>query len=339
MKMLQKWLGIRAVLLGAVVLLLALSVVQAQVRVTPESNSVTPATKPVVASAVAGAAQPSGTPAAAQPTDETLIGGGDLVEVSVYGAPDFSKVESRINSQGEISLPMLGPVHIAGMGTTDAEKLVASKLAEGKFFNDPRVSIFVKEYATQGVSVLGEVLKPGVYPVLGSRQLFDAISLAGGLTPKAGSVVAVTHRGDSTSVQVAISNDPEKSAGSNVKVFPGDTIFVPRAGIVYVVGDVKTPGGFVLDNSSRMTVLKAIAMAQGVNPTASLNNAKLVRKTPSGQEEQPLELKKILSGKSPDVAMLPDDIVFIPSSAAKSATRRGLEAILQTATGVAIYRP
>lgn len=332
MKMRQRY-GNQIVLFSVAVLLFALSSVQAQVRVMPESVPTNSAIQPQAMSV-------SAAPEPAHLSDETLIGGGDLIEVSVYGAPDFTKVESRVSSQGEISLPMLGPVRVTGLSPEQAEKLVASKLEQGKFFNDPHVSVFVKEYATQGVSVLGEVLKPGVYPVLGARQLFDAISLAGGLTPKAGSVISVTHRGETTtSIQVPISNDPEKTASSNVKVYPGDTIFVPRAGIVYVVGDVKMPGGFVLDNSSRMTVLKAVAMAQGANPTAALGNSKLVRKTPKGQEEQPLDLKQIMTGKSPDVAMLPDDIVFIPNSAAKSATRRGLEMILQTATGMAIYRP
>jgi polysaccharide biosynthesis/export protein len=323
--------GNQQVLFSIVALLIALSTAQGQVRIKPESAPASPVIQPLDNAAAT---------APAQPAEESLIGGGDLLEVSVYGAPEFTKVETRVSSQGEISLPMLGAVQVAGLTTRQAEKLVAGKLTEGKFFNGPNVSIFAKEYATQGVSVLGEVLKPGVYPILGARQLFDAISLAGGLTPRAGSVIAVTHRGEhTTALQVPVSNDPEKSAVSNVKVYPGDTIFVPRAGIIYVVGDVRTPGGFVLDNSSRMTVLKAIAMAQGVNPTASLDKAKLVRKTPKGQEEQPLELKKIMAGKSPDVAMQPDDIVFVPNSAAKSAGRRGMEAILQAATGLAVYHP
>lgn len=321
-----------AVLFSVVALLVTLASAQAPNRITPEEIRTTSAMAPMSSTANPGPPQ--------QPAEEPLIGGGDLLEVSVYGAPDFSKLESRVSSQGDISLPMVGAVHVGGLSASKAEQLVARKLSDAQLFENPRVSIFVKEYATQGVSVLGEVLKPGIYPVLGARQLFDAISLAGGLTPKAGNVISVTHRGeDATPIQVAISNDPAKSSASNVRVYPGDTIFVPRGGIVYVVGDVKTPGGFVLDNSSRMTVLKAIAMAQGANPTAALQNSKLVRKTPQGQEEQPLDLKKILAGKSPDVAMLPDDIVFVPNSAAKSATRRGLEAILQTATGVAIYHP
>lgn len=349
MKMQQRS-RVRALIFTTAVLLIVLSWAQAQTRVMPEAGplptTIQPATGTPAASSVAPAmsaatvTSTTTTAKPAQPSGEVRIGSGDLVEVSVFGAPEFQKVEARVSSQGEISLPILGAVRISGLNTEQAEKVVADQLSKRQLFNDPHVTIFVKEYATQGVSVLGEVLKPGVYPVLGERQLFDAISLAGGLTPKAGSVVSVTHRTENAQpIQVPISNDPEKSAASNIKVYPGDTIFVPRAGIVYVVGDVKTPGGFVIDNSSHMTVLKAIALAQGANSTASLNNAKLVRKTATGQQEQQLELKKIFTGKSPDVPLQADDIVFVPNSAPKSATKRGLEAILQTATGVAIYHP
>lgn len=280
-------------------------------------------------------------PVAQSPKDaaapEPLIGGGDLLNVSVYGAQDF-QYETRVNSSGEISLPMIGLVHVAEMSSGQAATVVAKKLADGKFFNDPHVSVFIKEYATQGVSVLGEVQKPGVYPVLGSRRLFDAISMAGGLTPKASSTVAITHRGTGAPpAEILLVSDPVKSAESNVPVFPGDTILVGKAGIVYVVGDVRTPGGYVIDNASSMTVLKAIAMAQGTNSTAKLDHAKLVRKTPQGSQEFPLPLKQIMSQKAPDMALRPDDIVFVPTSAAKNAARRGIEAILQTASGMAIY--
>lgn len=124
-----------------------------------------------------------------------------------------------------------------------------------------------------------------------------------------------------------------------MEVFPGDTIVVSKAGIVYVVGDVHKPSGVVMDNGTQMTVLKAIAMAEGANPTAALNSAKLIRTTPTGPQEMPLELKKILSAKSPDIHLQAEDIIFVPSSTVKGAGRRGLEAIIQAATGVAIYHP
>jgi polysaccharide export outer membrane protein len=124
-----------------------------------------------------------------------------------------------------------------------------------------------------------------------------------------------------------------------VRVLPGDTVVVSKAGIVYVVGDVRVPGGFIIDKP-RFTVLQALAMAQGANPTASLNHAALIRITPQGEQQHTiLKLEPILSAKAPDVVLQPDDIVFVPRSAAKSAFRRGLEAAVQTASGMAIYRP
>lgn len=281
--------------------------------------------------------KPSSPIAPEQAAPEPLIGGGDLLDVSVYGAGDFQK-QARVSANGDITLPMLGSVHVAEMSANQAEALIAKKLVEGKFFNDPHVSVFIKEFATQGISVLGEVQKPGVYPVLGARHLFDVISLAGGLTPKASNTVSITHRGNGSALtEVTLPRDPSKSPQSNIPILPGDTVLVGKAGIVYVVGDVHTPGGYVIDNATSMTVLKAIAMAQGTNPTAKLDSAVLVRKTPQGTQEIPLPLKQILSRKAPDEPLGPDDIVFVPNSVGKSVARRSLEAIVQTASGIAIY--
>jgi polysaccharide export outer membrane protein len=271
-------------------------------------------------------------------TPEVLIGAGDLLEVSVFGAPDFIK-QIRVNSAGDISLPLIGDVKVVGLSTAAAEKVVAKRLADGGFFSDPQVSIFEKEYATQGISVLGEVLKPGIYPLLGSRSVFDAISAAGGTTPRAGNTISITHRdapNKPETIPLSYATG-DSQAGANAQVAPGDTIVVSKAGIVYVVGDVGKPGGFVMENSA-MTVLQAIAMAQGTNQNAALNSAKLIRRKSDQPQEIPIPLKEILAAKAPDLSLQSDDIVFIPNSAGKTAMRKSMEAILQAATGVAIYR-
>lgn len=266
-----------------------------------------------------------------------LIGGGDLLKVSVLGAPD-SDQEVRVDQSGNISLNFIGSTHVAGLTNNEAQDLIAKKLAAGGFFSSPQISVFTKEYATQGVSVLGEVQHPGVYPLLGARRLFDILSLAGGTTLKAGKVVSVTHRDHPESpVSITMSNDPKEAAKSNIDVFAGDTVLVSRAGVVYVVGDVHKPSGVIMDNGSDMTVLQAIAMAEGTNPTASLNKAKLIRTTPTGRQELPLLLRDMLSSKAPDIHLQAEDIIFVPNSAAKSAGRRTLEAIVQSATGLAMY--
>jgi len=278
------------------------------------------------------------TTAGPQSVGALIIGAGDLLVVSVYGATDFNK-EVRVADSGEISLPLVGPVHVAGLNIQQAEILVQQRLSEGGYFTDPQVSIFEKEYATQGISVLGEVQKPGIYPLLGSRALFDAVSAAGGLTPKAGNTITITHRSNPKEAQtVVLPPNQTFRAESNLAVFPGDTVVVSKAGIVYVVGDVRLPGGFVMENS-QLTVLQAIAMAQGTNNTAKLDKAALIRKSLGGPQQIPIPLLQIMSAKAPDITLQPDDIVFVPRSEGKAAVRRTLDAILQAATGAAIYRP
>ena len=269
---------------------------------------------------------------------ELLIGAGDLLEVSLYGMPDF-KIDVRVNSGGEISLPMVGTMPVAGLSVEQAETLIAHKLSEKGLFNDPHVTVFEKEYATQGISVLGEVQKPGIYPLLGSRKLYDVISAAGGTSPKAGRYALVTRRNDPQHpVQVPLLTGAADAMQNNVVVEPGDTILVSKAGVVYVVGDVHMPGGYIMENGNDITVMKAIALAQGTNPNAALNAARLIRKTPEGPKDVPLDLKKIMAAKAPDPQVQPDDVVFVPNSAGKSAAKRGAEAVLQMATGIAIWR-
>jgi polysaccharide biosynthesis/export protein len=265
------------------------------------------------------------------------IGGGDLLKVSVFGAAD-SDQEVRVDPDGNASLNFIGSVHLAGLTTNQAQGLIAKRLEAGGFYTHPQVSVFAKEYATQGVSVMGEVQRPGVYPLLGTRRLFDVLSMAGGTSQKAGRIVSVTRRDRPETPQIyLLSNDPKESAKSNVEIFAGDTVVVSRAGVVYVVGDVHRPSGVTMDNGTDMTVLQAIAVAEGTNPTAALNKAKLIRKTAKGPIEMPLALKDMLSSKAPDIRLQAEDIIFVPNSVAKTATRRTLEAIIQSATGLAVY--
>jgi polysaccharide export outer membrane protein len=266
---------------------------------------------------------------------DVLVSSGDLLAVSVLGAPDYH-YDVRVSSSGQISLPMVGNIKVSGLTTSQTEKTIAQDLQRQGFFNDPQVSVFVKEYATSGTSVLGEVQHPGIYPLLGHRTLLDALSAAGGTTPRAGRSVTLTHRDQPETAETLMLSAPDGQSMNNVSVRPGDTIVVSKAGVVYVVGDVKEPTGIIMDNPN-LTVLQAIAMAHGTNPTAKMGSAKLIRSVGGAPQEIPIPLNKILSAKGPDLALQADDIVFVPNSAAKTATRKGLEAALQAATGVAIY--
>lgn len=266
------------------------------------------------------------------------IGPGDLLDVSLYGVNDFRQ-EARVNETGNVSLPLIGDVHIGGATVEEAQSVISKSLVQGGFFRDPHVIVMIKEFASQGVSVLGEVARPGVYPMIGTRRLFDLVSAAGGFTDKAGTLVTITHRDQPEQPQrIRLSGDPAKSTASNVQVYPGDTIAVSKAGIVYVVGDVHRPGGFVMERNERMTVLEAIALAQGPNRTAALGAARILRRTSSGPTtELKIPLKRIMAAKSDDVELRADDILFIPGSAAKGALSRGAEGAFQVATGLAIY--
>jgi len=265
------------------------------------------------------------------------IGVGDLVEIRIYGVEGSQDVNqsSRVSSDGNIWLPMIEQVHIAGLSTSEAQALIAKRFRDGQFLKNPQILVNVTEYASEGVSVLGEVTKPGIYPLVTARTLLDMISIAGGLTPSGGSHVTITRR----SVPNEQINVELGSAQQNIAIMPGDTIVAAKTGIIYVTGEVGKPGGFPLNNNPDMSVLRALALAEGAKPDAALNKAKLIRKTDGKLSETDIPLKKILSGKSADIALRAGDIVFVPNSAAKGAARRSLEAIVQTATGVAIYRP
>jgi polysaccharide export outer membrane protein len=266
---------------------------------------------------------------------DIILESGDLLEVSVAGAPEY-RYEVRVTATGDASLPMLGNLKVAGLSTPQTETAIARRLQEKGFFNDPQVSVFVKEYAAAGISVLGEVQKPGIYPLPGNRTLLDAISAGGGVTPRAGKTVTITRRdGKDKSETVPLSQ--ENGHMTNVAVHPGDTIVVSKAGMVYVVGDVKEPTGIVLDNP-HLTVLQAVAVAHGTNPTASLKGATLIHKTTGDTPQQtPIPLDNIMRAQAPDLELHADDIVFVPNSRAKTIRLRTFEALVQTATGIAIW--
>lgn len=185
------------------------------------------------------------------------------------------------------------------------------------------------------MSLLGEVVKPGVYPVPGKEQLLDLISAAGGLTASAGHVVTVTHREQQDKpVTVELAKNLADTPESNVDILAGDTVVVHKADVVYVVGDVARPSGLLIDRGS-LTVLQAIALAGGTTPTSRPNGARIIHKGPEGMTETPVPLKKILQARASDIPMKPDDILFVPSSMLKTAFRDNASIALQaTSLGV-----
>ena len=260
---------------------------------------------------------------------------GDLVELSVYNVPELT-TRARVSNRGDVYLPLIDYVHVAGLTAEETQSVIQQKLSSGGFVKNPHATVLVEAYASQGASLLGEVGRPGIYPVVGQQRLFDVISAAGGFTEKAGPSITITHRGQPDKpLVVPLARNVSDNPDSNVFVYPGDTIVVRKADIVYVVGEVGRPSGFAMD-SGHLTVLQVIALAGGTTKTAKLSSVRLLRKGAEGVRETPVPLKKILEAKAPDLQMQADDILFVPTSAAKAAASRSLEAVMQTASALSI---
>ena len=325
-------------LAGAVLLLiLSSSVAWSQTMVEPVEPAPKASGDGKALFGTATAVPPPAAPASINNRAIIRIGPGDLLDVSIYGVSDYHQ-DVRVNESGDVDLPLIGSLRLQGATVQEAQEMITSSLVAGGYFRDPHVMLLIKEFASEGVSMLGEVVKPGVYPMVGTKRLFDLISQAGGFTPKAGNEVTITHRDQPNDPRtIKLADEPGKSMQNNVEIDPGDTIVISKAGVVYVVGDVGRPGGFVMENDQPMTVLQAIAMAAGTNRTAALNSARIVRRTPTGLTEVKIPLKQIMAAKTSDMPMLADDILFVPGSAARNVMTRSMESIFQIATSAAIY--
>lgn len=297
------------------------------------ANVSAPASNPAVPASVAAKSSSF----ANRTLDSSIrLGQGDLVEVNVYDVPELN-TRTRVNDRGEIDMPLVNQVHVEGLTVDEAEKVIEQRLDHGGFVRNPHVQLFVSEYTSDGTSVLGEVARPGVYPVLGEQRLFNLLSAAGGLSPAAGSTITVTHKAEPDKpVVVPISRNLEDHATSNIPVYPGDTVMVRRADVIYIVGDVNRPSGFLMDNGGKLSVLQAIALAGGTTSTAKLSGVRIIRKSPQGVTEIPVSLKKMLQAKTEDVPLQANDILFVPASARKIIGGRTAEAALQMATAVSI---
>jgi len=268
--------------------------------------------------------------------DSTLkLGVGDLVEMTVYNVPELA-TKMRVTSDGDLYLPLISRVHVAGLTIEEAQDLIEARLSTEHYLKDPHVSLFVSEYASEGASILGEVVKPGVYPVLGQQRLLDLISIAGGLTEKAGHSIIVTHRSDPDKpVTLPFTPNLAEKPEENIQILPGDTIYVHKADIAYVIGDVARPSGFLMDRGT-LTVMQAVALAGGTNRSAKLDGSRIIRTGPDGVTETSVKLKQILQAKIPDITLQPNDVLVVPSSGGKVLAGRALEAAIQTATLVSV---
>ncbi len=280
---------------------------------------------------------PPGTQSAATntATESFRIAPEDEVEITVLGASDLS-IKGRVDPDGDIFIPLVGSVHIGGLTSAEAGQAIAEKLQQKGVMTHPQVGVFVKEYSLGEIAVVGEVNKPGVYSALGSHRLLDMLETAGGLTEKAGNTVVVSHRGTTDVTTVELPKDPVALAHNNIELQPGDTVIVPKGGIVYVLGEVNRPGGYVTNTDAQYTVLQVMAAAGGPTHLASQSKTTILRKGPDGIQEIQVPLSKMLQGKSADIAVKAEDIVYVPSNRLKEVLN--MESITTLSSQAAIYR-
>jgi polysaccharide export outer membrane protein len=293
-----------------------------------------------------------------------LIGPDDVLSVYIVDVPELTR-EYRVDPTGSVTLPILSkPVSATGLTPTQFSDLLCKELRTAGLVSDPHITTSVTQSRLHAVAITGSVKKPQVYPVFTHTTLLDLLSEAEGLADDAGNT-AIVRRGDvalhnpnlnpnlgntqspgqsgpATSVTVDLKKLIESGDPSlNVDIFPGDRVTIPRAAIIYVVGAVNKPGGFAMRQSSHsMTVLQALALAEDTKSTAKRDQSFIIRndpQSPDGRKQIPVDLKKILSGKDSDTTLQAEDILFVPDSSGKRALHRGLESILQAATGVTIY--
>jgi polysaccharide export outer membrane protein len=273
----------------------------------------------------------SGSQSATTPDQSAMtIGPGDLIDLSVYHVPELL-LKVRVDSNGVVSLPLIGDLKLAGLTVRDAQLLIAHELVERKMVIKPEVSLFVEEFATQGITVYGEVSTPGIYPLMGPHKLYDAIAAAGGLTLKSGRTVTVLHAGRHDEEEVVDLSGDGSIKKANVTIFPGDKIIVSKAGVVYVLGEVNRPGAFLMENNTSISLMKAIALAGSTTKLASLKHAIIIRKSASGTVEIEVSLDKIYHANSSDIQLHAEDIVFVPLSNVKNYGAMGIQGAIQAA--------
>jgi len=284
-----------------------------------------------------------------------ILGPDDQILIRAPYAEEISEKPVLIGTNGYISLPMVGRLRASGLTVEQLETEIVSRLKP--YLQEPHVSVSVVEFRSQPVSVLGAVANSGVVQLRGHKTLFEVISEAGGLKNEAGNTIKITRRkefgpiplasavadrsGQFSVAEVSVKSVMEaRNPQENIEVKPKDVVSIPRAELIYVIGSVKRAGGFVLNEREHISVLQALSMAEGLDRVASGGNARILRSSDgaSTRTEIPVDVNKILAGKTSDVSMLANDILFIPNSAAKSATLRGVEAAIQVATGVVIWR-
>ena len=237
---------------------------------------------------------------------EVVLGAGDVLKISVYGNPDLG-VETRVSEAGDITFPLIGQVNVMKMPVAEAEKKIANKLETGGFVKKPQVNIIVTLLQSQQVSVLGQVNRPGRYPVDGRRSLLDLLALAGGIGPEGGDTVSLIRKRDgktTTDVVDVVQMVRTSDLNRDFDLAANDVVFVERAPRIYIYGEVQRPGPMRLERS--MTVLQALSAGGGLTQRGTERNIRIKRRGPDGKLQ-------ILDANHDDL-LLSDDVVYVKES-------------------------
>jgi polysaccharide export outer membrane protein len=265
-----------------------------------------------------------------------LISAGDELHISILDMPEMDQTP-RVTDAGDVPVQGIGSVHVMNMTPAEAAAAIHDHLLSAHYLNHPQVSVVVDQYATQEVTLIGEVRTPGAYPIATPRPILDVIALGGGLNDNADRDIVVERHGDQDHpIHYNANNNAEQAIRDQMLVNPGDTVVVAKAGIFYVLGDVNRPGGYTMSNNeSKMSLLEALSTAGGAAKTAKLGHAQLIRKVDHSQTQ--ISLGDIQKGKRPDFAMAPGDILYVPFSYAKNLLITSSAGIVGAAGAAAIY--
>lgn len=284
-----------------------------------------------------------------------VLGPNDQITVSVVELPEFSGRPYRIDEDGTVSLPLLGRVQAGGLTLAQLEANLRTALEVD--VRTPHLTANVVETRPQPVSVMGEVNSPGLQQVQGTKTLFDVLAAAGGLKTDAGDVITITRHAPEgplnlpgerkelpdgrTTAEVKVHDVVDlRDPRANIVILPHDEISVRRAPVFYVIGNVHRPGGFTLQQGRAVSALEALSLAEGFAPNAAPGSARVLRRESdvNSREQIPVDLKKILAGKTKDVQLFPDDILYIPDNTSRRVTTKIGETALMTISGVVIWR-
>jgi len=282
-----------------------------------------------------------------------VLGPGDELVIMSVHAPEIANKPIAITNSGDFTVPMIGRIEAAGKTLEQLQTEVEERLKT--YIKEPDVAINVSKMRSQPVSVFGAVGAPGVHQLEGNKTLIEVLSMAGGVRPDSGSRVKITRNlewgsiplpGAATSGAYSVAEVDIRSIENathpeqNVQVLPYDVITVPRAELVYVIGEgVRQPGAFALNDRKGISVIEAFARAQGQAQSAGLKNARIVRPVPDASRiEIAVNLDEVLKGKTKDIILQAGDILYVPRSEIKGTARRTLDTLVQMTTGLLIYR-